>query len=64
MGPNKMAKKVYEVDQIDRMLRDHNSEEPIKFKFWGSKFESNTLNVPLPLLRIIKEWYFLHGDKL
>lgn len=61
-GIEAMSKKSnYYVDEIDNALKDHDPEFPLTLKIYGSKNSSKALTLPFPLVRIIKEWYWLHG---
>ena len=54
----------YYVGQIDKAIKDHDIKYPLSIKIVGSKNESHFFTLPVELCRIIKEWYFLNGDKI
>ena len=59
-----MAKYNYYVEQIDKALNEHDAEWPLKIKIVGSKNSSNYMTLPYELGLIIKNWYYLNGNKL
>lgn len=60
-----MPKKTnYYVEQIDTAIKNHDIKYELQIKISGSKNNTKYMTLPLPLAQIIKEWYWLHGDKI
>jgi hypothetical protein len=60
----KMEKYNYYVEQVDKSLEDHDCEFPMAIKIRGSENSSKWITLPHDLFIIIKNYYYLNGDKI
>lgn len=54
----------YYVEQINQALKEHDGVYPLSIKIYGSKYSSKSFTLPFELAKIIKDWYYLNGDKI
>ena len=54
----------YYTDQISSVAKGHNVNYPLTIKISGTENSTNSMPLPNELALIIKDWYFLNGDKI
>jgi hypothetical protein len=57
-------KRNYYIDQLDRAIKEHDVNYPLKLKVSGTKDASHYITLPLKLFGIIKDWYYLNGHEI